>query len=247
MVLQSFHQIIFSPSTHFLVYLFFWAALKATPQTAHEIALPFLFCNFCSLNTTFMHLTTTSGLDQFSFAYSVPRGIGKALHSLNLSKSGSSQALTFLGQSWLAAAWIPLSCWQPIEHPCPEFRGRVVVSQTDSFNHSILPGTPKMWCLTLKRKGAHEIHKCSWLKGRTKARGSTETHEVLLVNYTLHMEIDALIPVLLYKNTADINTQQWALDEEVRWKVREKERKKGRKRAKEITGLDSKAKQPNFS
>lgn len=64
---------------------------------------------------------------------------------------------------------------------------------------------------------------------------------VLLINYTLGMEMDALIPVLLYKHTADIKTQQfWMKGSD------EKERKKGRGRAKEITNPDSKAKHPNF-
>lgn len=76
-----------------------------------------------------------------------------------------------------------------------------MVSQMDSLNHSILPMTPKMWCHTLKEKGAHKIHKCSWSKGRTKARGSTKTHKALLVNYTLGIEIGALVPVLLYNHT----------------------------------------------
>lgn len=101
------HPVVFLPSTHLLVHLSFGAAVKAAPKTAHKIALPFLFCTFCSCNTTLMHLTTTSGLYQFSFAYSVPKGIGKALYSLNFCKI-REQSSTDISRSVLAC-----SCLRP--------------------------------------------------------------------------------------------------------------------------------------
>lgn len=121
----------FFPSTPLLVYLSFWAALRAAPKTAHPIAWPLLFVTFCPLNTMFMHLTTMSGLHQFSLGYAVPRGIGKVLQSLSFSRIGeqsgtdiSRTVLQLLGS--LLAANNSSTC----SMPWPELRGRVMVSQT---------------------------------------------------------------------------------------------------------------------
>lgn len=86
------------------------------------------------------------------------------------------------------------------EHQAPTW-GQELISQTWSVQTPEPAQSTGVWCPALKGKGAPKVCRCLWLKGMTKVRGSTKSHKVFSVNYTVGMEVGMLVPNLLNEHT----------------------------------------------